>query len=45
VTEIADLGQDFGGTLYAREIDYLKKHEWALSIEDILERRTHLGLS
>lgn len=40
----ADLGQDFGGSLYAREVDYLISEEWARSAEDVLFRRTKLGL-
>lgn len=40
----ADLGRDFGGGLYAREIDWLVREEWALSAEDVLWRRTKLGL-
>jgi glycerol-3-phosphate dehydrogenase len=40
----ADLGQDFGGGLHAREIDYLKAAEWARDAEDILFRRSKLGL-
>jgi glycerol-3-phosphate dehydrogenase len=36
----ADLGRHFGGLLYAREVDYLRRHEWAETAEDILERRT-----
>ncbi|MBR7887632.1 glycerol-3-phosphate dehydrogenase [Marinomonas sp. A79] len=38
------LGQDFGHQLYQAEVDYLIKHEWAHSAEDILWRRTKLGL-
>ncbi len=38
------LGQHFGHGLYAREVDYLKANEWADSAEDILWRRTYLGL-
>lgn len=41
---VADLGQDFGGGLYAREIDYLVEHEWARAAEDILFRRSKMGL-
>jgi glycerol-3-phosphate dehydrogenase len=41
---IADLGQHFGADLYAREIDYLVEHEWAVSAEDVLWRRTKAGL-
>ena len=41
---LADLGEDFGGGLYAAEIDYLIKKEWAQTAEDILWRRSKLGL-
>ena len=40
----ADLGTHFGADLYAREVDYMIEHEWALSGEDILYRRTKAGL-
>ncbi|MFK4872566.1 glycerol-3-phosphate dehydrogenase [Novosphingobium sp. ZW T3_23] len=40
----ADLGQDFGGGLHAREIEYLVDAEWARTAEDILFRRSKLGL-
>ncbi|MCB1390888.1 MAG: glycerol-3-phosphate dehydrogenase [Rhodobacteraceae bacterium] len=40
----ADLGEDFGATLTAREVDWLVRHEYARSAEDILWRRTKLGL-
>ncbi|MEM9170744.1 MAG: glycerol-3-phosphate dehydrogenase C-terminal domain-containing protein, partial [Pseudomonadota bacterium] len=39
------LGRDFGGGLYAREVDYLCAHEFARTADDILWRRTKLGLS
>ncbi|APE04554.1 glycerol-3-phosphate dehydrogenase [Alteromonas sp. RW2A1] len=39
-----DLGQDFGAQLFEAEIDYLIEHEWALTIEDVLWRRTKHGL-
>lgn len=38
------LGQHFGHHLYAAEVEYLMTHEWAMTVEDILERRTKLGL-
>ncbi len=40
----ADRGPDFGHGLYGFEVDYLIRHEWARSAEDILWRRTKLGL-
>jgi glycerol-3-phosphate dehydrogenase len=39
-----DLGQDFGHGLNAAEVDYLVAHEWASTAEDILWRRSKLGL-
>src|SRR5690606_30883402 len=41
---IADLGPHFGADLYGAEVDYLTAREWARSAEDILWRRTKLGL-
>ena len=41
---LADLGQEVLPTLYAREIDYLVREEWASCGDDILWRRTKLGL-
>ncbi|MEM6748505.1 MAG: glycerol-3-phosphate dehydrogenase [Pseudomonadota bacterium] len=37
------LGHHFGHGLYAAEIDYMLEKEFALSAEDILNRRTKLG--
>jgi glycerol-3-phosphate dehydrogenase len=39
-----DLGEDFGGGLTAAEVDYLVRREWARTSEDILWRRSKLGL-
>ncbi|MGQ7244052.1 glycerol-3-phosphate dehydrogenase [Salinicola sp. V024] len=39
-----DLGEHFGADLYAAEVDYLRDHEWAHTAEDILWRRSKLGL-
>ena len=41
---IGDLGQYFGATLTAAEVKYLMAHEWALTAEDIVWRRSKLGL-
>ena len=38
------LGRSFGGGLSAAEVDYLRSHEWAVSAEDVLWRRSKLGL-
>ncbi|EHK76790.1 glycerol-3-phosphate dehydrogenase [Sinorhizobium meliloti] len=40
----ADLGKHFGADLYAAEVDWLIGQEWALRAEDVLWRRTKLGL-
>jgi glycerol-3-phosphate dehydrogenase len=39
-----DLGEDFGAGLTQNEVDYLCKNEWAQTAEDILWRRTKMGL-
>lgn len=44
VKNIDDLGRDFGAGLYQKEVEYLIQQEWAETIEDILWRRTKLGL-
>jgi glycerol-3-phosphate dehydrogenase len=41
---LSDLGPCLGGNLYEREVIYLIKNEWARSSEDVLLRRTKLGL-
>jgi glycerol-3-phosphate dehydrogenase len=40
-----DMGKDFGDGLTRVEIDWLITHEWATTTEDILMRRTKIGLS
>jgi len=40
----SDLGRHFGAGLYEAEIRYLMIEEWAMTAEDILWRRTKLGL-
>ena len=44
VTTIEDMGRHFGHGLYQIEVAYLVEHEWASSAEDILWRRSKLGL-
>jgi glycerol-3-phosphate dehydrogenase len=39
-----DLGQDFGGGLHEAEVRYLIDREWARTPDDVLWRRTKLGL-
>ncbi len=39
-----DLGVDFGAGLYEREARHLVDKEWAITVDDVLWRRTKLGL-
>ena len=39
-----ELGIRFTETLYQIEVDYLVREEWAKTCDDILWRRTKLGL-
>ena len=39
-----DLGQSFGATLTESEVRYLMTNEWALTAEDVVWRRSKLGL-
>ena len=39
-----DLGEDLGGGLSVAEVDWLRAREWAQTAEDILYRRSKLGL-
>ena len=39
-----ELGRFFGGNLYESEVRYLMESEWAMSVDDILWRRTKEGL-
>lgn len=41
---LADLGEHFGAGLYAAEVDYLVANEWARTVQDVLYRRSKLGL-
>ena len=43
-TRLADLGEDLGGGLSEAEVDYLVREEWAQTPDDILWRRSKLGL-
>ena len=42
--DVTDLGRDFGASLTEREVDWLMRREWARTADDILWRRTKLGL-
>lgn len=39
-----DLGKHFGGHLFERELEYLVAHEFARTAEDVLWRRSKLGM-
>lgn len=41
---LSDMGEEIAPGLYAREVRYLIEHEWAGCAEDILWRRSKLGL-
>lgn len=41
---IVDLGQDFGAGLYQKEVDYLIEQEWVKNLDDLIWRRSKLGL-
>jgi glycerol-3-phosphate dehydrogenase len=43
-TRAEDLGIHFGAGLYEREVRHLIDNEWAMTADDILWRRTKLGL-
>jgi glycerol-3-phosphate dehydrogenase len=40
----ADLGEDFGAGFTGRELEWLVQREWARTAEDVLWRRSKLGL-
>ncbi len=44
VSSWSDCGRDFGHGFTKRELDYLVRHEWAQTADDVLWRRTKLGL-
>ena len=44
VESLEDLGECLGHGLYERELHYLMEEEWVTTIEDVLWRRTKLGM-
>lgn len=44
IADEAALGQHFGADVFAAEIRYLMRYEWARTSEDVLYRRTKRGL-
>jgi len=43
-TAMSDLGEHFGGGLYAAEVSWLMRQEWAREADDVIWRRTKCGL-
>ena len=43
-TGLEGMGADHGAGLTGAEVDYLQRHEWARTAEDVVWRRTKLGL-
>ena len=43
-TNIGEMDEEIASGLYAREVKYLMRHEWARYAEDVLWRRSKLGL-
>ena len=43
-TDVAAMGEEIAPGLYAAEVEYLRRYEWARSAQDILWRRSKLGL-
>ena len=44
LNSLEDMGQHFGAGLYQREVEYLIENEWAVTLEDIIWRRSKLSL-
>jgi glycerol-3-phosphate dehydrogenase len=42
--DVPGLGRSFGAGIHAAEVGYLMRREWAQTAEDVLWRRTKLGL-
>ena len=43
-TSLDDLGDHYGDNIYEAEVEYLKKYEWVSCAEDVIWRRSKLGL-
>ncbi len=44
VKTLSDLGEEFAAGLFQKEVEFLMEHEWAQTCDDILWRRTKLGI-
>ncbi len=42
--DTSQMGTHFGGDLYECEVEYLMAHEWAKTADDVLWRRSNMGL-
>lgn len=41
---LSDLGEAFGHNLYEAELRYLVENEWVTELDDVIWRRTKLGM-
>jgi len=44
IGDATDMGEHFGGGLTAREVDWMIEREWARTVDDVIWRRSKLGL-
>jgi glycerol-3-phosphate dehydrogenase len=44
IGDATDMGEDFGGDLSAREVDWMINREWATTVDDVIWRRSKAGL-
>jgi len=42
--QLSDLGRHFGSTLYETEARWCREQEWAVTVDDLITRRTKHGL-
>ncbi|AYJ87249.1 glycerol-3-phosphate dehydrogenase [Sphingomonas paeninsulae] len=45
IKDADDLGEEFGAGLSQTEVDWMVTHEWAHSVDDVIWRRSKLGLA
>ena len=44
IGSVTDLGKRFGADFYEREVNFLMESEWAETVDDLIWRRTKMGL-
>ncbi|TKI04148.1 glycerol-3-phosphate dehydrogenase [Martelella alba] len=44
INGLSDMGEHFGHELYEAELNYLVANEWAVALDDVIWRRTKLGM-